>query len=499
MTFDLDKPYCIDLALKPRTDLGKIFVTGATGYIGGRLVFELKQRGYKVKALIRAELSSDDDRFSDIEVVVGDALDYESLKNAMEGTEVAFYLMHSLLLGQKEFEAAEILAASNFRKAAEKNNVKRIIYLGGLGDKKENLSKHLASRLKVADELTKGSVPVTVLRAAIIIGSGSASFEIIKNIVKNAPIILLPKWTRSFCQPIGIRDVIKYLVGCMELDETSGKSYDIGSKNILSYEDVLKIAADVLHKRRIYMKFFISAPYLYSYLVSLFTAVPARIVFALIIGGRNNVVCQNNDIKKILKFETLTYLEAIVFALNREEQDKIRTRWTDSYPPTHDLAIKLHEIEQPKFTSTYSLLTKKDFSSIFDSLCKVGGPDGWYHNNWMWKLRGMIDIIMLGVGALRGRRSYSSIRINDVIGFWRVEDLKRNERLLLRAEMKLPGKAWLEFKLSKFNEENKLTVSAYFQHKGILGKLYWYVFLPFHYIIFKKLIKDIESRSHVVI
>ncbi|MFC2111283.1 SDR family oxidoreductase [Bacteroidota bacterium] len=495
MTFDLDKPYCNDLQMEARTDIGKIFVSGATGYIGGRLVYELKQRGYEVKALVRAELTTEDERFLGVEIVVGDALDYESLKNSMEGTKIAYYLMHSLLLGPKEFEAAEIKAASNFRRAAEENSIDRIIYLGGLGDKNENLSKHLSSRLKVADELIKGKIPVTVLRAAIIIGSGSASYEIVKNIVKNAPIILLPKWTRTLCQPIGIRDVIKYLVGCMELDETAGKSYDIGCENIYSYEDVLKIAAELLHKKRIYIKFFISAPYLYSYLVSLFTPVPARIIFALIIGGRNNVICQNNDIKEILKFETLTYFEAIVFALNREEQDKIRTRWTDSYPPSHELAIKLHELDIARFTSTYSLLTKKDFSDIYESICKVGGPDGWYHNNWMWRLRGMIDIILLGVGASRGRRSYSTIRINDVIGFWRIEDLKRNERLLLRAEMKLPGKAWLEFKLDKFEEENKLTVSAYFHHKGLFGRIYWYIFLPFHYIIFKKLIKDIESRS----
>ncbi|MFC2111284.1 NAD(P)H-binding protein, partial [Bacteroidota bacterium] len=303
MRFDLDKPFCDDLPVKPRKDLGKVFVTGATGYIGSHLVVELKHRGYDVKVLVRSELPDDEDRFSDVEVVVGDALDYESLKSSMEGIEIAFYLMHSLLLDKKDFEAAELLVASNFKRAAEENNIKRIIYLGGLGDKKDDLSKHLSSRLRVADELSKGKVPVTVLRAAIIIGSGSASFEIVKNIAKNAPFILLPKWTKTFCQPIGICDVIKYLVGCMELDETTGNSYDIGSTNILSYEDVLRIAAELLHKKRIFIKCFISAPSLYSYLASLFAPVPARIIFALIIGGRNNVVCQNNNIKKILNFK----------------------------------------------------------------------------------------------------------------------------------------------------------------------------------------------------
>ena len=495
MRFDLDKPYCSDLTTQPRANMGKILVTGATGYIGGHLLDELKHRDYKIRVLVRSEPSIDDDRFSDVEVIVGDALDYESLKKSLEGIEVAFYLMHSLLLDKKDFEAAELLAASNFRRAAEENNVKRIIYLGGLGDKKDDLSKHLSSRLRVADELTKGRIPVTVLRAAIIIGSGSASFEIVKNIAKNAPFILLPRWTRTYCQPIGICDVIKYLVGCMELDETIGKSYDIGSDNILSYEDVLRIAAELLHKKRIFIKFFISAPSLYSYLASLFAPVPARIIFALIIGGRNNVVCQNNDIKEILKFETLTYRESIVIALNREEQDKIRFRWTDAFPPSHKLAIKLHELDAPKYTRTYSLLTKKDASRLYESICKVGGNDSWFNGNWIWRLRGMLDRILLGAGASRGRRSYSSIRIHDVIGFWRVEDLKQDERLLLRAEMKIPGKAWLEFKLDNLENENKLTITAYFHHKGILGKFYWYNFLPFHYIIFKKLIKDIEFKS----
>ncbi|MFC2111432.1 SDR family oxidoreductase [Bacteroidota bacterium] len=495
MSFDLDKPYCYDIPTKPRPDLGKIFVAGATGYIGGRLVFELKQRSYDVKALVRAELPDDDNRFSGVDVVVGDALDYESLKDSMKDVKVAFYLIHSLLLGKKEFEASEIKAASNFRKAAEANNINRIIYLGGLGDEKDDLSESLTNRLKVAEELTNGNIPVTILRAAIIIGSGSASFEIIKNIAKNAPIILLPKWSRANTQPIGIRDVLKYLVGCMELDETTGKSYDIGCQNVLNYEDALRIAAGLLVKKRIYLKCFISWPYLYSYLASLFTPVPATIIYSLIIGGRNNVVCKNNDIKEVLKFEPLTYHEAVIFAFDREERDKISTRWTDAYPPAHELAIKLNEIDPPKYKSSYFLLTKKDPSGLFEAFCKVGGSDGWFHNNWMWRLRGMIDTILLGIGSTRGRRSNKTVRINDVIGFFRIEDLKQNERLLLRAEMKIPGKAWLEFKLDKIENENKFTVTAYFQHKGILGVIYWYIFLPFHYIIFKKLIKDIDSRS----
>jgi len=200
-------------------------------------------------------------------------------------------------------------------------------------------------------------------------------------------------------------------------------------------------------------------------------------------------------IRKVIKFEPLTYHEAIINALDREEQDRIRTRWSDAYPPAYELAIKLHEIKSPKYVSIFSMRTNKSASSLFQSVCKVGGKEGWFHNNWMWRTRGMIDRILLGVGTLRGRKSNSSLMINDVIDFWRIEDLKKDERLLLRAEMKIPGKAWLEFKIDKFDEQNKLSVIAYFNHKGVVGRLYWYIFVPFHKIIFKNLIREIEIRA----
>jgi hypothetical protein len=213
-------------------------------------------------------------------------------------------------------------------------------------------------------------------------------------------------------------------------------------------------------------------------------------------GIKNKVVCQEQDIKRILPFEPITYREAIVRAMTREEQDNVHTRWSDAYPPAHDLAIKLHELDPPPmYINSYSLLTEKSASSLFDSICKIGGKEGWFHSNWMWRLRGMLDGILMGVGTSRGRRSSSSLRINDVIDFWRVEDLKHNERLLLRAEMKLPGRAWLEFNIDREVDRNRLSVKASFQPRGLFGKPYWYVFLPFHFFIFYYLIKQIEKRS----
>jgi hypothetical protein len=258
---------------------------------------------------------------------------------------------------------------------------------------------------------------------------------------------------------------------------------------------MLKIRADLLNKKRIFVPFLSFLP-LYSYLGGLITPVPAPITRSLMEGLKNEVVCQNNLIQHYLPFKPLTYKEAIIRAMSREEQDTIYTRWSDAYPPAHQLALKLHELaEEPRFTSTYSLVTQKEASALFNCFCKVGGKEGWFSNNWLWRLRGTIDKILLGVGSSRGRRSQTTLKINDVVDFWRVEDLQKNKRLLLRAEMKMPGKAWLEFQIQDADYQRKLSIRAYFHTQSLGGKLYWYFFLPFHRFIFNGLIKQIEKRS----
>lgn len=497
MTWSLDQLYCIDLPTQPNPSIGKTLVTGATGYIGGRLVTELLERGYDVRVMVRSGAEDYKERWPKVEIVEADALRYDELLDALKGVSVAYYLIHSLLLGKKEFHAADITAAANFRMAADFNGVKRIIYLGGLGDKKKKdyLSEHLRSRIQVARELSKGNVPVTILRAAIIIGSGSASFDIVKNLVKRAPILFIPKWGRTACQPISVRDTIKYLVGTLEKEETTGRSFDIGGMDQLSYKEMMKRLSAIMGKKRIILNSPLSSFTIYGYIASILTPVPARIIRALFEGCAHEVLCINNEILDIMYWDRLTYSEAVVFALDREEQDKISTSWAEAYPPAHELSIKLTELPEPKFKSAYSVLSNKSEDKLFAAICKVGGVKGWFHNNWMWRLRGLIDKILLGVGTSRGRRSYSNLRVNDVIDFWRVEDLEENKRLLLRAEMLLPGKAWLEFNIDSVDEHRKLTVKAYFHHKGFFGRMYWYAFLPFHYVIFKGLIKKIEQKS----
>jgi uncharacterized protein YbjT (DUF2867 family) len=488
--------FCHDLPSTPTPEVGKILVTGATGYIGGRLVPELLARGYQVRVMVRAASDEHSERWPDAEIVVGDALDPEGLKRVLEGIHAAYYLIHSLLLGRKEFESKEVEAARNFRKAAEENGVARIIYLGGLGDVRVPLSPHLRSRMKVADELSRGPVPTTILRAATIIGSGSASYEIIEHLVKNLPVLLVPHWATTKCQPIAIRDVVKYLVGVLEISQTSGQSFDVGGQDVLTYRQMLEILAGLLGKRRLFIRCPFSSIAVFSYFASLFTPVPARITRCLMEGITNEVVCQHEGIKRTLTFSPLGYKEALVRAMSREEQDNVHTRWSDAYPPAYELAIKLPEVGEPvRYTCSYSLVTEKSAASLFKSVCKIGGKEGWFQSNWMWRLRGVIDRLLLGVGSSRGRRSSSSLRINDVIDFWRVEDLRRERMLLLRAEMKLPGKAWLEFQISPHESQRRLAVNAYYQPRGLFGRLYWYMFLPFHFFIFHDLIKQIEKRS----
>jgi len=492
-----DDLFCRDLPTRPRPEIGTILVTGATGYIGGRLVPELLARGYEVRVMVR-ETSPEycKDRWPGAEVVVADALKPDSLVEALEGIHTSYYLIHSMLLGKRQFEAADIQAAVNFRKIAEIKGLKGIIYLGGLGDLQTSLSAHLRSRTRVAEELKKGTVPTTILRAATIIGSGSASYEIIEHLVRNCILLPAPSWAKTKCQPIAVRDVIRYLVGVLETPEAVGGTFDVGGIDILTYKDMLKTMADILGKKRLFVPVPIASIEFYSYLASLLTPVPMQICRCLLEGTRNEVVCLNDKIKKILPIEPRGYKEAILRALSREEQDRVYTRWSDAYPPAYELAMKLHELKgQPLYTSCYSIPTEKDAASLFYSICRIGGKEGWFHSNWMWRLRGALDRVLMGVGTSRGRKSVSSLGINDVIDFWRVEDCRIGERLLLRAEMKLPGRAWLEFRINRNSNTNCLSVKAYYQTKSILGKLYWYAFLPFHVFIFRDLIREIERRS----
>ncbi len=490
--------FCELLPSRPDPALGTILVTGASGYIGGRLVPELLARGYRVRTMIRAEMHGHRERWPGVEEAIADAADPAALREAMRGVHAAYYLIHSLLLGPRQFEAADIQNARNFREAAAAAGVRRLIYLGGLGDVRTFLSAHLRSRTRVAEELQGGAVPTTVLRAAVIIGSGSASYEIILSLTRRLPVFIIPSWGRTRCQPIAIRDVIRYLVGVLETPATAGRSFDIGGRDVLSYEAMMRTMAAMIKRRALFIHVprAFSSIRPYAYMAGLITPVPVPIVASLMEGLRNDVVCQDDSIRSLIAFDPSSYKEAILEAMSREERDEIHTRWSDAYPPAHELAIKLDEVDPPPhYRSAYSLVSAKPADALFRSICGIGGREGWFQGNWMWRLRGMLDRMLMGVGTARGRRSHASLRANDVIDFWRVERIVADRRLLLRAEMRLPGRAWLEFRIDPEPAGNRLSVIAHYDTKTWPGHLYWYVFLPFHTYIFENLIRQIERRS----
>ncbi len=490
-----EQPYCHDQTTTNQPAMGMILVTGGTGYIGGRLVRELLARGYRVRVMVRKSSPEHAERWPGAEIAVADATDEAALANALKGIHTAYYLIHSLLLGPKEFESTDQANARNFRIAASANGVARIIYLGGLGDVRTVLSPHLRSRMHVATELGRGTASTTVLRAAVIIGSGSASFEIIQHLVRRLVVIAIPWWGRTQCQPISVRDVIKYLVGVLENPATVGQSYDIGGPEVLTYEEMLRGIAEVLGKKRLFIPMFISNVRLYAYFCGLLTPVPAPITRSLMEGLRNDVVCLDSRIRGLIPFRLVAYRDAVREALALEEQDAVHTRWSDSYPPHHEYSVKLHELPHPpRYTATASVLSSRHSDELFRSVSLIGGKQGWSHGNWMWRLRGMLDKILMGVGTTRGRRSSSTLRVNDVVDFWRVEALEKNRMLLLRAEMKLPGLAWLEFSIVPDGNLNRLVVVAYYDSDTWYGKLYWYVFLPFHGYLFDRLVRKISER-----
>lgn len=487
---------CTELQTVPRPEVGKILVTGATGYIGGRLVPELLARGYNVRVMARVDKQESEERWPDAETIVADALNPEQLLIALKGIHTAYYLIHSSGPGQKKMGKSDIKAARNFRKAAEICEVKRVIYLGALVEKHKSILLKSIKPASVAGELHKGTVPTTHLHVSMIIGSGSAPYELMKSLIQKTPIILFPKWALNKCQPIGLRSLMHILVGVLEKEETTGKTFDIGGPEVLTYEMMFKIMAKVFNKRKFYRRTFYSGVRIYAYVASIITPLPAAVIRSLIESFGDDVVCRNDDDILNTIYKPLKFKEAILKAMSREEQDAVHTRWSDEYPPAHELAIKLHELKTPAhYISTYSISSEKSRNLLFNSFCTIGGEAGWLHNNWMWRLRGLLDQLFLGVGITRGRRSNTSLRMNDVIDFWRVEEIEEDTKLLLRAEMRLPGMAWLEFVLDNEEDKSKLSVTAYYEARGFQGKLYWYFFLPFHHVIFTNLLKQIVMRA----
>ncbi len=484
----------------------RILVTGATGYIGGRLTKRLLQGGHMVTAMARS-LGKLGCRpwaaHPNVRLVRGDVMDPASLDQALAGCDAAYYLVHSMTPGAKDFADTDRVAARNMAEAAARQGVRRIIYLGGLGEESDpNLSKHLRSRLEVAKVLEQGGVPVTFLRAALIIGSGSASFEILRYLTERLPVMITPRWVRTECQPIAVSNVIEYLAGCLDRPETVGQTYDIGGPEILTYEQMFQIYAQVAGLRpRIIIPVPLLTPRLSSLWVNFVTPVPTSLARPLILGLSNRVVCQENRIRNILPQTLLSFRDAAALALEKISQLEVETCWSDAgfQPPPEWIDCG----DTPYAGGTllglsYSVKICAKPEEVWPVLARLGGETGWYYGDALWQLRGFLDRMVGGVGLRRGRRHPTEIREGDALDFWRVLAVEPGRKLRLLAEMKVPGEALLDFELRPTGpngEHTELIEKSRFLPRGLWGMAYWYTTYPLHVVIFKGMLQAAARQT----
>jgi len=480
----------------------KILLTGSTGYIGRRLLPILVSEGHHVVCAVRDERRFDWDDFDEeflknITVITCDLEDEKTLQNLPKDIDAAYYLVHSMTASYAGFAEKEMVCAQNFAKHFKDSNLQQIIYLSGIVND-ESLSEHLQSRKDVEDELKQSGVPLTVLRAAIIIGSGSTSFEIIRDLVEKLPVMIAPKWLKSKCQPIAIRNVIQYLKGVLFLKETYNKAFDIGGPDILNYKEMLFKYASVRKLKRYIISVPVLSPKLSSLWLYFVTSTSYPLARNLVDSMKHDVVVKQGNLNDILPLELYTYTDALKMAFSKISQKNVISSWKDAV--TNEAFDKnfLDFVEVPSygcFNDVREITFDRPDHEVLDNVWSIGGSKGWYFGDYLWEIRGFLDQLVGGVGLRRGRRSPTDLKAGDALDFWRVLKASREEkRLLLYAEMKLPGEAWLEFRIRKQGEQHTLFQKATFRPLGLWGRLYWYSVLPFHWLIFPKMAKNIVKR-----
>ena len=477
-------------------------VTGATGYIGGRLVPELLGAGHRVRVLARhPDRLRDLPWHDDVEVAVGDAADAPALARAMDGVEVVYYLIHAIGTGS-DFERTEAAVARTFATAAREAGVQRIVYLGGLAHD-DNLSEHLRSRAEVGEILLASGVPTAALGAATVIGSGSLSFEMLRYLTERLPVMITPRWVRTRIQPIAIRDVLRYLVGCATLPPDVSRSFDIGGPDVLTYEQMMQRFAVVsgLQRRRI-LPINLLQPELSARWVGLVTPVPSRIARPLVASLRNEVVCHEDDIRTLIPDPPgglLGFDDSVRLALKRVKDADVATRWSDaSMPgaPSDPMPTDPDWAGGSLFTDDRSAVVAASPEATWDVVVAIGGDNGWYSLKWAWEIRGVADRIIGGPGLRRGRRHPTRLLVGEACDFWRVEEVVPGSLLRLRAEMKVPGLAWLEFHVSPApGGGTTLRQRATFFPHGLAGQAYWFAVLPFHGIVFPTMVARISAAA----
>jgi uncharacterized protein YbjT (DUF2867 family) len=474
----------------------RILLTGATGYIAQRLLPTLLEAGHEVICCVRDKNRFHRDNFlsSQLSVVEVDFLNKDTLKNIPTDIDAAYYLIHSMASSTGDFSTMEIASAKNFVEAINCTKANQVIYLSGIVNEK-HLSKHLSSRQNVEKILASGKVPLTTLRAGIIVGSGSASFEIIRDLVEKLPVMIAPRWLNTACQPIAIRNVIDFLSRILFNEASYNKSYDIGGPDILTYKQMLLQFAKVRGLKRNIFVVPVMTPRLSSYWLYFITSTSYTLATNLVDSMKVEVVCRPNNLDTLLGIQLINYELAIAMAFDKIEQNEVVSSWKDALTsnilnkgisPHIEVPVNgcFKDVRKAKLTNA-DLALKRIWS--------IGGSSGWYYGNWLWAIRGLMDKMVGGVGLRRGRTSPTKIYAGDTLDFWRVllAD-KEQKRLLLYAEMKLPGEAWLEFKI---NGENMLEQTATFRPLGIWGRVYWYLVLPFHGFIFRGMINNIAKTT----
>ncbi len=471
-----------------------VCLTGGTGYIGGRLLPLLESRGGRVRCLSRRPESLQGQVSSATEVVRADVLDRDSLAAALEGVGVAYYLVHSMG-AQGDFEKNDRRAAANFASAARERGVRRIVYLGGLGDPDRQLSAHLRSRQEVGRILKSSGAQVIEFRASVIIGSGSLSFELIRALVERLPMMICPKWVSTPAQPIAVEDVLKYLLAALDLEESDSQVYEIGGPEQVSYKDIMREYARQRGLRRLMVSVPVLSPRLSSLWLGLVTPVYARVGRKLIEGVRNPTLVRSSAALEAFDIRPRSLSDAIRRALINEDRELAQTRWSDALssggdPPkwggrrvgSHIVDSRVVHVDAPA-------------GAAFAPIQQIGGQAGWYCANRLWRIRGLLDLLVGGVGMRRGRRDPIHLRVGDALDFWRVEAFEPEQRLRLAAEMRLPGRAWLEFEVSEDEGGSKIRQTAIFDPVGLQGLAYWYALYPMHQLVFAGMLKEIGRAS----
>lgn len=471
----------------------KILLTGATGYVGGRLLPRLLDGGYSVRCAARRPESLSHITHPNAEVVEADLLDYDSLESALDGIGVAYYLAHSLG-SSADFEEKERRCAVNFARAAEKARVQRIFYLGGLGSG-EDLSPHLKTRHEVGQILRESSVQTLEFRASIIIGSGSLSFEMVRALVDRLPVMVTPRWVSAKAQPIAIEDVLDYLERAIEVDIDSSRIFEIGGPDVVSYLDIMREYSRKRGVKRLMIPVPVLTPYLSSLWLGLVTPVYARIGKKLVDSIRHDTLVENRDALELFSISTRGLSAAIDRALINEDKEFAETRWSDAFSSAGDEQTWGGVKFGTRLVDSRSAAVPCSPKQAFAPIQRIGGKNGWYYADWAWSLRGFIDLLVGGVGVRRGRANPDTIAVGDAIDFWRVEAVEPDKLLRLRAEMKLPGRAWLQFEVQGDGTSSSIQQTAIFDPIGIAGLAYWYGLYPIHRLIFGGMLKEITNRA----